>query len=85
MHWCVYKHEHNDWVQEKPELIAIYSSYEAAKQKQKEMLNEWAKNVCMDDEDKTIVDYDIGKVMFKNSKDDYFQVDVKEFKNENKK
>lgn len=76
MNWCVYKHEHNDWAQEKPELIAVYSSYEAAKQKQKELLDEWAKNVCMDDDDETIVDYEIGKVMFKNSKDDYFQVDV---------
>ena len=82
MHWCVYKHEHNDWAQEKPALISVYSSYDTAKQKQKELLDTWAKNVCMDDDDETIVDYEIGKVMFKNNKDDYFQVDIKELKNE---
>ena len=82
IHWLVYKHEHNDWTDEcKPELVAIFSSYDTAKKKQQELLDRWAKDVCMDNDDEVVINYDTGRATFRKASDDYFQVIIEKFSN----
>ena len=78
-HWLIYIHEHNDWIHDCPKLVAVCNSADAAKLKQKELLDNWAKDVCIDDTDHIDIDYSAG--IAKINAKSYFVAEIKIFNN----
>lgn len=83
IHWQLLKQEHNDWTHEDLALLAIVNSLDEAKRMQKALLDDYAENICIDDDDEALVDYGHGIVTFKtdDTGEYFYKIIIKEFKN----